>query len=340
MEGRSRRVLVAPDKFKGTFAAADVAAALARGARAAGWQAVELPLADGGEGTADALLAARGGRRVPAAAHDALGRPVEARFALLGDGRTAVVEVAAASGLWRLAPGELDALGATTRGTGELIAAAAAAGADEVLVAAGGSATSDGGRGAIELLAGGDAAVDDRAAERLRALPRLVVACDTAVRFEDAAAVYAPQKGASPDEVAQIAARLDAFAAAAPRDPRGLELGGAAGGLAGGLWAWCGAELVPGAALVLDALAADAALAGVEFALTGEGRIDPQTATGKAVGAFAARCAGAGVPCAAVVGQDALGDERARLGLTAVVEATTLAAIEDAARELLGEAEA
>jgi glycerate kinase len=324
VDGRSRRVLAAPDKFKGTFAAGEVAAALARGARAAGWEAVERPIADGGEGTADALLAARGGRWVAADAHDALGRPLRTRFVLLADGRTAVVEVAAASGLWRLTPEELDPRAASTRGTGELIAAAAASGAESVIVAAGGSATTDGGRGAIEAMA------------ELGRPPRIVVACDTTVVYEDAAAVYGPQKGASATEVAELGARLDALAAAAPRDPRGLPMGGAAGGLAGGLWAWCGAELAGGAALVLDALAVDAELAQVDVVLTGEGCIDGQTVTGKAVGELADRCARAGVPCAAIVGRDELSPEdRARLGVAGVVEATTLDGIAEAAATVL-----
>jgi glycerate kinase len=317
-------VLVAPDKFKGTFAAAEVAAAMARGARTAGWEPLELPIADGGEGTAAALLAARGGRWLEADVHDALGRPVRARFALLANGATAVVEVAAASGLWRLTAGELDARAASSYGTGELIAAAAAAGAQTVIVAAGGSATTDGGRGAVEALT---------SAERS---PRIVVACDTRVSYERAPSVYGPQKGADPADVAALEAALDAFAAAAPRDPRGLPMSGAAGGLAGGLWAWQGAELTGGAALVLDALGVEAQLARVAMALTGEGRIDGQTLTGKAVGALAERCARAGVPCAAIVGRDDLArEQRATAGLDEVVEATTLAAIAAAAAALL-----
>lgn len=321
-------MLVAPDKFKGTFSAAEAAAAMARGARAAGWEAVERPIADGGEGTAGALLAARGGRWVEAAAHDALGRPVQASFALLtgedGD-RTAVVEVAAASGVWRLAADELDALGASSRGTGELIAAAVAAGAETVIVAAGGSATTDGGEGTIEVL------------RALDHVPRLVVACDTVLPFERAPAVYGPQKGAGPADVVALEARLDAFAASAPRDPRGLPMSGAAGGLAGGLWAWCGAELTGGAALVLDALGLDdAALGRADLVLTGEGCIDAQTLTGKGVGELAERCARAAVPCAAIVGRNALAPaEQAELGLVGVVEARTLEAIADAAYGIL-----
>ena len=144
--------LVAPDSFKGTFSGAEVAAAVAAGLRDAGREAEELPVADGGEGTVDVLVRALGGELRSASVTDPLGRPIEATFALLPDGRTAAVEVAQASGLWRVAEGERDAYAASTRGTGELIAAAVAAGAERVLVAVGGSATTDGGAGAVEAL--------------------------------------------------------------------------------------------------------------------------------------------------------------------------------------------
>src|SRR3954464_907376 len=150
--GAAGHVLVAPDKFKGTYDAEAVAAALARGVRDAGLDAVELPVADGGDGTAAALLHARGGEWRTVRVADPLGRPVDARYAALADG-TAVVDMAEASGLWRLADGERDPWRATTRGTGELIADAARAGATTVFVAAGGSATVDGGAGALEALA-------------------------------------------------------------------------------------------------------------------------------------------------------------------------------------------
>jgi glycerate kinase len=315
--------LVAPDKFKGTMSGAEVAAALAAGARAAGFRALELPIADGGEGTAEALLLARGGRWEPAQVGDALGRRVMARFALLDDG-DAVVEVAQASGLWRIEPGERDAWAASTRGTGELIAAAARAGARTVIVAAGGSATTDGGAGALAVLDG----LDRR--------PRLVVACDTAVPLEDAPTVYGPQKGADEATVRRLIRRLDALADAAPRDPRGRAMTGAAGGLAGGLWAFAGAELAPGAVMVLDALGIDEHLAEAAVVLTGEGRIDAQTLTGKAVGELAARCRRASVPCHAVVGRNALTEtDRRLIGLASVAEAGTPAAIAAAARALV-----
>jgi glycerate kinase len=319
----TRPVLVAPDKFKGTFAAAEVAAAVGAGLRDAGHAVVELPVADGGDGTARVLLQARGGEWRAARVRDALGRPVEAGFALLGDGRTAVLDMAEASGLWRLAPDELDPWRASTAGTGELILAATAAGAREVIVAAGGSATVDGGAGALEVLAG------------LADVPELIVACDVTSTWEEAPPVFGPQKGASPDDVVRLGARLDALAERAPRDPRGVPRTGAAGGLSGGLWAWHGAELVSGAGLVLDAIGFDAQARAAVFVVTGEGRIDDQTAQGKAVGEVARRAAASGRPCDAVVGRNDL--DRAtqeRLGLRTILEAGDREAMLAAGRRL------
>lgn len=315
--------VVAPDSFKGTLAATEVAAALARGLRSAGQDAVELPIGDGGEGTMDALLAARGGELRSAVVADPLGRPVDAAYGLLDDGRTAVVEMAQASGLWRVVEDERDALAATTRGTGELIAAAADAGAREVIVAVGGSATTDGGRGALEAL--------DEAAVRVS----MLVACDVRTPWEEAARVFGPQKGADPETVARLERRLDELARAAPRDPRGVPMTGCAGGLSGGLWAHRGARLVPGGALVLDEVGFDAEMDASRFVVTGEGRLDPQTLAGKAVAEVATRCRQRGVGCHAVVGQDALDAFRARvLDLASVTEAGTIAELERAGRAL------
>jgi glycerate kinase len=320
-------VLVAPDDFKGTFTAREVASALVRGLRGGGLDADELPVADGGDGTLDALVQARGGELRKAVVADALGRPVEAAWALLADGRTAVVEAAQASGLWRVAEAERDAWAATTRGTGELIAAAAEAGARTVIVAVGGSATTDGGAGALEALT--EAGID-------RAL-ELDVVCDVRTAWEDAPRVFGPQKGADPDTVARLEQRLDELAAAAPRDPRGAPMTGAAGGLSGGLWAHRGARLVPGATYVLDAVGFDARMRAARFVVTGEGRLDAQTLAGKAVGEVATRCRGAGVGCHAVVGRNELSAFEARLiDLASVTEATTLDELEDAGRALAG----
>ena len=196
------RLLVAPDKFKGTIAAPEVAAAIAEGLRSAGLDSVEaMPLADGGEGTAEVMLGARGGRMATAIVHDPLGRPVEAEFAILGEGETAVVEMAQASGLSLVAEDERDAEAASSAGTGELIRAAVAAGAREVIVAVGGSAGTDGGRGALEALGGrfDGGGADLGALRSTLAGVDLVVAADVdnpMCGTAGAAAVFAPQKGA------------------------------------------------------------------------------------------------------------------------------------------------
>ena len=317
------QVLAAPDSFKGTFSAAEVAASLARGLRAGGRDPVEMPVADGGEGTMDALLAALDGETRTATVSDPLGRGVEARYALVDGGRTAIVEMAEASGLRLVSEGERDAFAAATRGTGELIAAAAEAGAGEVLVCAGGSGTTDGGAGAL-------AALDD-AGVRVK----ITVLCDVRTPWEAAARVYGPQKGADPDTVKRLERRLARLARKAPREPRGVPMTGAAGGLSGGLWAWRDAKLVPGASYVLDAVGFDAAMRASRFVVTGEGRIDEQTLAGKAVTEVATRCRQSGVACHAVVGEEALNPFGERvLDLWRVIEARTLKDVETAGREL------
>ena len=311
------RALVAPDKFKGTFTAAEVADAIAEGMEEAGIAAERMPVADGGDGTGAVLMAALGGEWREAGASDPLGRTVDCRYALLDDGGTAVVEVAEASGLARLDPGELDPLAATSRGTGELIDAAARGGAARVLVACGGSATTDGGAGAL-------GAFDPGAVE-------LVCLCDTDVPFTAAAAVYGPQKGASHEQVRLLEQRLGELAATLPHDPRRLPFTGAAGGLAGGLWAH-GARLVPGARHVLSAIGFDRALGAADLAVTGEGRVDSTSFRGKAVGEVVRRATAAGVPCHAIVGRDGLGPDSAeRAALASVTTASTLAELRAAA---------
>jgi glycerate kinase len=316
--------LVAPDSFKGSFSGAEVAAAVAAGLRDAGREAEELPVADGGEGTMDALARALGGETRTATVPDPLGRAVEASFALLGDGVTAVVEVAQASGLWRVAEEERDAYAASSRGTGELMAAAVAAGAERVLVAVGGSATTDGGAGAVE-------ALDEAGME-----PQIELLCDVRTPFEDAARVFGPQKGADPATVERLSRRLDEQAARAPRDPRGVPMTGAAGGLSGGLWAYLGAELVPGAARVLDTIGFDQRMRAAAFVVTGEGRLDDQTLQGKIVAEVATRCRQGGVACHAVVGQEDLDAFNERiLDLASVTEAGTLDELREAGRALV-----
>jgi glycerate kinase len=321
-----RSFLAAPDSFKGTLAAGEVAGAIARGLRAAGADADPCPVADGGECTIDTLLAALGGRRLAAPAHDPLGRPIEAAFALL-DAGAAVVEAAAASGLGLVGPAERDPWSASSAGTGELIAAAIDRGARRVLVAPGGSATTDGGAGAIEAIAGGGGA---RGAA-------LEVLCDVRTPFERAAEVFGPQKGADPDMVRRLADRLEEMAGRLRRDPRGLPMTGCGGGLSGGLWAAFDARLRPGAAYVLDAVGFEARLARADAVITGEGRLDSQSLEGKLVGDIARRGRAAGKPVHAIVGINELDPDSARAaGLSSVKEAQTLAEIEAAARALAG----
>ena len=316
--------LVAPDSFKGTFSAGQVAAAIARGLRAAGHEAEELPVADGGEGTIDALLSTLAGVEVTAEVGDPLGRPIEASFALIGDGRTAIVEMARASGLGLVAAEERDPWAASTRGTGELIVAAVEAGAEQVIVTVGGSATTDGGAGALAALAEAGVTVE------------LDVLCDVRTPFADAAKVYGPQKGADAAMVRKLSERLQQLAKGFKRDPRGEPMTGAAGGLAGGLWAEHGARLQDGPAFVLGALGFDERMRAAAFVVTGEGRIDEQTLEGKLVGEVATRCRQAGVPCHGVVGEIGLDAFSQRiLDFASLSEATTLAELEEAGRRLV-----
>lgn len=319
----SRSFLVAPDSFKGTFDAAAVAEAIAAGIAAAGGEADRCPVADGGEGTMAVLVGALGGELHRAQVHDPLRRPIEASLALLGDGGTAIVEVAQASGLPLLAPAERDPERADTFGTGELIAAAVAAGAKRVLLAAGGSATTDGGRGAIEAL---------KQVNALDAAGSIEVLCDVRTPYENAARVFAPQKGASPEAVERLTEKLNLLAAELPRDPRGLPMSGAAGGLSGALWAH-GATLRPGADFVLDALDFDTRLARADAAVSGEGRFDSQSLEGKIVGAIAARCASAGKPLHLIVGQNGF-EEESPTTISSLRAASSLEEIETAGGEL------
>jgi glycerate 2-kinase len=327
MSVRERQVLVAPDSFKGTFRASQVAGAIGRGLERAGLMPPDLcPVADGGEGTLDALLPGLGGEVVAAPAHDPLGREVRGWFGLVEDGGTAIVETAAASGLALLAEDERDPWAASSYGTGELIAAAAQAGAQVVVVAVGGSATMDGGAGAIEAIeeSGGLGGA------------RLVALCDVRTPFEDAPKVFGPQKGADPPLVRRLEQRFDRLAATWQRDPRGVPMTGCAGGLSGGLWAVHRATLEAGAPWVLDALDFDARMRAARAVVTGEGRLDEQTLHGKLVGEIGTRTRQAGVPLHAIVGTDRLDAFGKRtIDLMRVLEAPTLEEIE-AAGEALG----
>jgi glycerate kinase len=315
----SAPVLVAPDKFKGTFSAAAVAAALAAGLRDGGRAADELPVADGGEGTGEAL----GGRPVPARALDPLMREVDAAYHVLDGGETAVVEASAASGLWRLAGDELDPRAAGSEGTGQLIAAAIEAGAQHVIVGCGGTATVDAGAGMLEALGAPPNGV------------RFTAVCDVQTPWEQAAAVFGPQKGADRATVRRLRRRLETRANSMKRDPRGVPMTGCGGGISGALWSELGAELAPGPSYVLDAIGFDERMRRAAFVVTGEGRLDQSTLAGKAVAEVATRCRQAGVWCHAVVGHSELDLFGTRvLDLASVREARDLEAIRAAGRAL------
>jgi glycerate 2-kinase len=320
-----RTWLLAPDSFKGTFSAPEVAGALAEGVHDAGAQADACPLGDGGEGTMYVLLRALGGRIVQAPARDPLGHAIVADFGLLDDGLTAIVETAAASGLHRVAEHERDAEAATSAGTGDLILAAARAGARRILVAVGGSACTDGGIGAIEAIheGGGIEGVE------------LEVLCDSSTPFERAAAVFAPQKGADREAVQRLSARLALVASQLPADPRGLARSGCAGGLSGALWACHGARLRSGADAVMDAVDFDARATAAGHVVTGEGRLDDQSLDGKLLSAVARRAAAAGASLHLVVGSVDLEMQGQRAaGLGSIVVAGSLRAIRKAAYSL------
>ncbi len=285
------RVVAAPDKFRGTASAAAVAAAMARSVVDAGGSAVEVPMADGGEGTLEAL----GGPNRTTRVTGPLGRPVEASWRL--DGSTAVIEMALTSGL--LLAGGSDgnrALDATTAGTGELIRLAVEQGARRVLVGMGGSATTDGGLGALQAMG---------SPARYRGV-HLLVACDVRTSFVEAAEVFGPQKGASPAEVELLRRRLERLAQVYEEE-YGVAVGdlpraGAAGGLAGGLAA-IGATLVDGVDLVADELVLDELVDGVDLVVSGEGHLDASSFEGKVVGGVAAHATALAVPLFVVAGR-------------------------------------
>ena len=273
------RVLLCPASLKGVLSARDAAVALARGVEEAGAEAVVLPVADGGEGTAEVLGTALGGEWQQARVSDPLGRPVEAAWLLLGDGR-AVVEAAAAIGLPQLAPDERDPLRASSRGFGELVLAALESSPESLVLALGGVATVEGGAGLREVVT---------------ALPvPTIVLCDVQTRLGDAARLFGPQKGATVADVDILTRRLAEMEELRPYAE--LPGAGAAGGLGAALAA-LGAELAPGAATVLDLIGFDQLLAKCDLVVTGEGQVDLTTAEGKAPGQIASRCAAAGVRC-------------------------------------------
>lgn len=302
-------ILVAPDKFKGCLSAREVASNVATGIRRVLPQAKvsEIPMADGGEGTVQSLVDATGGRIVELDVTGPLGEPVKAFFGILGDSQTAVIEMASASGLALLPAERRNPLLATTRGTGELLLAAAERGCSQAIIGIGGSATNDGGAGMAQALgvrlldaAGRDLEPGGAALARLHTVDvsglhplvrdmTILVACDVTNPLcgpIGASAVYGPQKGATPEMVAELDAALEHYAAVLAcqlgtkvRDVPGA---GAAGGLGAGLLAFLQASLRRGVEIVVDVVGLEEAMKSADLVITGEGGIDSQTAFGKA----------------------------------------------------------
>ena len=339
------KILLVPDSFKGTLSSRKVCQVMAGQLRRFFPQAQvkSIPVADGGEGSVEAFLAAAGGERRTRTVTGPFGEPVEAFYGILGDGRTAVIEMAACAGL-PLAEGRLNPERATTYGVGELLLAAKEAGCTKAILGLGGSCTNDGGVGAAAALGakftradgaafiptggtlGEIAALDvSPVAQALQGM-ELTAMCDIDNPLygdAGAAAVFAPQKGADAAMVARLDAGLrhlgQVSARCLGRDFSHLPGAGAAGGLGFGMAAFCGAQLRMGIDAVLDAVGFDSLLPGTDVVFTGEGKIDSQSARGKVVSGVAARCRKAGVPVVAVVGQIGQGfEEMYQQGLTAV----------------------
>jgi glycerate kinase len=355
------RIVVAPDKFKGSLPAAEVAAAVAAGLRAARGDAeiVTMPVADGGEGTVDAAVAA-GFERVPVTAAGPAGDPVRASYARRGE--VAVVELAGVCGLARLPAGRPAPLTASSFGAGEVLRAALDAGARRIIFGVGGSASTDGGAGLLQALGArvlnargeplgreaggrrlaGGADLDAVAAldltglhPALRAPSRgveLTLAADVINPLtgpDGAAQVYGPQKGASPAEIARLDAGLRRWAAvvaaAAGKDWSQAPGAGAAGGVGFAALAVLGARLRPGIEVVLELTGLESLLAAADLVITGEGSLDAQSLAGKAPVGVARAAARHGVPVVAVAGRNTLtADELAAAGITAVYPLTDL----------------
>jgi glycerate kinase len=285
------KVLAAVDKFRGTATAAQVATAIGHACWQLGHDCVERPLADGGEGTLDAL----GGANRTTLVTGPLGKPVQAPWRLHRG--TAIIEMACASGLL-LAGGteKNDPIAATTTGTGELIDAALDLGAKRIIVCLGGSATTDGGLGAVKAI---------QTPARLKGV-EFVVACDVTTQFTDAAKVFGPQKGASPAQVQFLTTRLEKLVQVYQQnygvDVSEISGAGAAGGLAGGLAA-LGAQLVPGFDLVAEEVELDVLLSDVDMVITGEGFMDSESFAGKVVGSMAELASERKIQIAAICGE-------------------------------------
>ncbi len=322
------RILIAPDKFKGSLGARAVGEALAAGVRDA-LPAAEVevcPLADGGEGTAEVICLALRAEWILCPAHDALGRPVEAGYGWVSESRRAIMEMSAAAGLFHLTSEERDPLIANTFGVGEMLRAAAGwRGADEIILGLGGSATNDGGFGLARALGFRFFARDDReltgAVADLRdlariaspndlPLPPIVAACDVRNPLlgpEGATRTFGPQKGATPEKIEILETALRRLADVAAQtfghDLRAELSAGAAGGLGFGLLTFCGATVRSGFEVVSELVGLPAKIARAEIVITGEGKLDRQTLSGKAPAGVAQLARAAGKRVFAIVGQ-------------------------------------
>lgn len=356
------KIVIAPDSFKGSLSARDAAAAIARGVKRAAPHAetVEVPVADGGEGTADSLVAATGGHIVEATVTGPLDEPVRAAYGVLGDGVTCVVEMASASGLVLVPPERRNPLRTTTFGTGELIRHALDAGFRRFILAIGGSATNDGGIGMLQALglglAGSDgapvgygggelariAAIDDSSWDARIAESDFTLACDVENPFvgpQGASQVFGPQKGATPEMVASLDAGMRHWADLIERHT-GIRVhdkpgAGAAGGIGGAFQAFFVAKMQRGIDIVIAMTRLRERLQGAELAFTGEGRIDSQTAMGKTPLGVAQEAHRLGVPVFVLAGSVGTGIEplyeRGMTSIRSIVSAPM--SLEDAMRQ-------
>lgn len=323
------KIVIAPDSFKGSLSAEDVCRSMERGVLRAAPHAkvVKLPMADGGEGTVDALVLSTGGRKIRVKVRNPLGREITAEYGILGDGQTAVIEMASASGLTLIRPDERNPMRTTTYGTGQLIAYAVDKGCRRFIIGLGGSATNDGGMGMAcalgyrftdadgrELRGIGENLVRLRHIDASGVSPLLrecsfTAACDVDNPLcgpAGAASVYGRQKGADDEMIAALDKGLLNFASVV-KECLGADMdevagSGAAGGMGGGITAFLGGSLQSGIDMIIDASGLKDRLCGADLVLTGEGRIDSQTAHGKTLWGVAREASAPGVPVVAICG--------------------------------------
>jgi glycerate 2-kinase len=339
------KIVAAPDSFKGSSSSLRICHAMEQGIRKVypDAEVVRVPLADGGEGTMDNLVHASGGKLVTVMASDPLSRPIKARYGVLDNGSTAVIEMAEASGLTRLEKTERDPGKTTSYGTGELIRHALDAGYRDFIIGLGGSATNDGGAGLLQALGmklsdadGGQLhpgglnleqlrEIDDSAFDERIRESRIVVACDVKNPLcgpDGASAVFGPQKGAAPAMIAMLddglAHYADVVRQHCGKDVRHLPGSGAAGGAGAALLAYLGADMRSGIQLVLESVGFEAKIRDADWILTGEGRLDEQTLSGKVIAGVCEAARKYRVPVLAVCGSAGLSQEAmAQIGLTA-----------------------